>query len=284
MLKRLSWIAVLLVLPLHAADNRIDVQLAMFSFDNNSPVITPIAILRNGKLIEPVIYTSSDEKISDRFIRRHYPNGTNFEIRQAGETKGSVRIDHFEQGCDLEFSFVVKPLPETKLGRKGKGGLALSSPSGPAHPSFQRLANMDERKAFIDQGRKYLSSHGHSLRSTAKFKIHDLISTKTSAPGQPLLVGSISFTQDKVEYWLFAILEEHAGQWSTGIAEIHPIQDLEDYKDAQEEGFLDQLDIDADGTDEIFSFSTYYEAGSFAAYGHHDGAWKRIYTSHAAGC
>ena len=284
MSRRFVWLAVLLTLPLHTVAQSPDVQLAMFSIDTGSPVITPLAIVRDGKLIEPVIYSSNDEKVADLFIRHHYPNGIKFEVRQAGENMGSVRIDHFNNGCELDFNFAVTPLTGTKLKRKIRQGLALSGEVSPAHPSFQRLANMDERKALVDLSRKYLTSHGHKITLKARIQIHDVVATKASASGWPLLVGSISFTQDKVEYWLFAILEEHAGEWGMGIAEVHPIQDLEDRKDAEQENFLDQLDINRDGVDEIFSFSTYYEAGSFAAYGLGGGVWKRIYKSHIAGC
>lgn len=284
MLRQFVWLAALLTLPLHAVEQSPDVQLAMFSIDAGSPVITPLAIVRDGKLIEPVIYTSSDEKVADRFIGRHYPNGTKLEVHQAGEALGSVRIDHFNNGCELDFNFAVAPLAGTKLKRKIRQGLALSREVSPAHHSFQRLANMDERKALVDLSRKYLTSHGHKITLKAQVQIHDVVATKASASGRPLLVGSISFTQNKIEYWLFLILEQHAGEWWTEVAEIHPIQDLEDRKDAEQEDFLDQLDINGDGVDEIFSFSTYYEAGSFASYGFSNGAWKRIYKSHVFGC
>jgi hypothetical protein len=258
--------------------------LAMLSFDAKSAVITPIVILRSGRLVEPVLYTrAGDDNVVDRFVRLHYADGTRFDVRQAGEAKGSVRIDHFEPGCDAEFAFVVKPLSATALDNK-RPGLAFNGQLGPVHPNFQMRANMDEHSAFIDQNRKYLAIYGHTITDHASIKVHDLVATKTSSSGHPLLVGSISFTQNKTEYWLFSIIEENAGEWRTAIAEVHTIKDLEDYKDAQEENFLDQLDVDGDGVDEIFSNSTYYEAGSFAIYGVRNGTWKQVYASHVAGC
>jgi hypothetical protein len=274
----------LLALPLHAVEQSSDVQLAMLSFEEKPAVLVPMAILRDGKLIEPVIYAqSANEQVNNRFIDRHYAIRSKFEIRQAGEAKGRVQIDHFKGGCHLAYDFVVNPTAATSWDRQHTG-IAMSNSVGVPHPSFQRPTNFSERTAFIDRSRHILSSRGHKLKPNDPYTIDQLIATKAGVSGNQLLVGSISFRQDNTEYWMFEILEDVAGNWWTRIAEIHPVHDLDDYKDMKEESLVDQLDIDGDGIDEIFTYSRYYEGGSFAAYGFREGVWKNIYKSKMAGC
>ena len=80
------------------------------------------------------------------------------------------------------------------------------------------------------------------------------------------------------------ILEQRDGEWQPAITKVHKVKDLEDRTDAQQEEYLDQLDIDGDGVDEIFTVSTYYEAYSFAVYRLRSGIWNNIYESGLGGC
>jgi len=270
-------------LPLSSSVAEHDVQLAAVTSDSKNFFLTPIAIMRNGKLLKPVLYQRANQQAIDRFVRLHYAQGTTMFLWQSGQARGKLRLGGLEPNCDSATTFHVTPIGETSFD-KSRGAIALSQDIGPGHPNYVESATEGERALFARVSQKALSESHTSITPKTPMKIHHLIRTRASATGSPLLVGSISFLQKKTEYWLFVILEQRDGEWRAAITKVHTVKDLEDRTDAQEEEYLDQLDIDGDGIDEIFTESNYYEAYSLAAYGLRGGVWNNIYESGVGGC
>ena len=204
-------------------------------------------------------------------------------IWQSGQARGKLRLGGLQPGCDSDYTFHATPIGKTSFD-KSQGAIASSQDIGPVHPNYRESATEAERAIFARVSQKALAKSHPSITPKTATKTHHLASTRTSSTGNPLLVGSISFLQQRIEYWLFVILEQQGGEWHPAITKIHKVKDLEDRTDAQQEEYLDQLDIDGDGIDEIFTESNYYEAYSFAVYGMRSGIWNNIYESGLGGC
>jgi len=59
------------------------------------------------------------------------------------------------------------------------------------------------------------------------------------------------------------------------LAPYHLMKDTEDYVDDVEENFVEQIDSDASGKDEIITISYYYESWDYAIYRSRHGKGKR---------
>jgi hypothetical protein len=68
------------------------------------------------------------------------------------------------------------------------------------------------------------------------------------------------------------------------LASYHLTKDTEDYVDDVEENFVDQIDLDASGQDEIITISYYYESWDYAIYKSRNGTWEKVYTGGGGGC
>jgi hypothetical protein len=265
-----------------------EIEVAAVFSESGHFYVSPVAVLRDKRLSNPVLYQHShseaeNEQFVKRFIGLHYARNSKFFISQSGQALGEMRLGELQVGCDSDYNFDAKPTGPFRFDNS-RGAIALSDDIGKPHADFRTQSAASERSQFALMSQQSLSKSHPSVTAKTRWVIHHLIGTKVAENGGRLLVGSISFLQKRREYWMFVVLEQHGQTWLPGVAEVHVIDDLEDRTDAQQEEFFDQLDVDGDGTDEIFTESTYYEAYSFDAYAPRNGAWKRIYASGLGGC
>ena len=68
------------------------------------------------------------------------------------------------------------------------------------------------------------------------------------------------------------------------MAPYHLTKDTEDYVDDVEENFVEQIDSDAGGKDEIIIISYYYESWDYAIYRSRNGKWEKVYFGRGGGC
>ena len=226
-----------------------DTQLAEYSETSGRPQISPIAVIRHGKLIDPILYREpgNDAKALP-FLRLNYATGAKFSVYHSGQFLGAVQLASRSDGCYSDFIQGVEPIGKLHTEHLSDA-LATSREIVGSQPRHTRNATQSERTAFIEASRLLVSAAYPSVTPKTRYKVKKLSWTTASTSGSPLLTGSISFAKAKNEFWLFAIFESYDSKWHPAISEIHRIMDLEDRKDAVEENYLDQLDIDGDGVD-----------------------------------
>jgi len=259
-----------------------EVQLAHYFVDAHGKYIIPIAIIRNGNLVEPVIYTEPEnDKAADRFIRLHYANSSQFQIWQFGQNKGTAVVTGLDNGCNVEFK--ARPLGIMAVD-KSSAAFALSENLSTSHVRYDRSPLDEERASFKEESQRNLARSYPAITSKTRYTIHNSIVTKSRGDGPALLVGSISFIRGGTDYWVFTILERDGQGWKALISQLHRMSDLEYRTDAHYEDFLGQIDINGDGIDEFFTETSYYEGSSYTAYGMKNGKWKRIFEGNYLGC
>jgi len=59
---------------------------------------------------------------------------------------------------------------------------------------------------------------------------------------------------------------------------------LEDYTANVEEDYMDQLDLDKDGVDEIVTISWYYKSWDYTIDRERKGMWQKVYQGGGVGC
>lgn len=129
----------------------------------------------------------------------------------------------------------------------------------------------------------FLTRQGLAASSSA-IKLRNLRSTKLAEGRPDALIGSITFREKSAVHNLFLVAEYKGEQWDLAISSYHVSKDPEDGTDNVEENFIDQLDLDADGVDEIVTISGYYESWDYTIYKAQQGTWKKVYQGGGGGC
>jgi hypothetical protein len=71
---------------------------------------------------------------------------------------------------------------------------------------------------------------------------------------------------------------------TTELACYHKTKDMKDGMDDEGHRFVDQLDLDGDGTDEIIVEVTGYESEEFRIYKRQNGFWHQVHVGGQGGC
>jgi len=125
---------------------------------------------------------------------------------------------------------------------------------------------------------------GAVYASPSLIKLKNLRLTKLSSSGPDMLIDSSTFKDETAQHNLFLVLERTETGWSVALAPYHLTKDTEDYVDDVEENFVEQIDSDAGGKDEIIIISYYYESWDYAIYRSRNGKWEKVYFGRGGGC
>jgi hypothetical protein len=111
-----------------------------------------------------------------------------------------------------------------------------------------------------------------------------LIVTKVDGTKTEFLIGSLSLVTKGSRHEVFLIGKIATSEATTELARYHKTTDLEDGKDSEDVRFVDQLDLDGDGTDEIVVEMTGYESEEFGIYRRRNGSWTQVHLGGQGGC
>jgi hypothetical protein len=97
-------------------------------------------------------------------------------------------------------------------------------------------------------------------------------------------VGTLSLEAEGAGHEIFLVAKMASSGATMELARYHKTTDIEDGTDAQDVRFVDQLDLDGDGTDEIVVEVTGYESEEFVVYKRTSGRWKQVHIGGQGGC
>ena len=245
-------------------------------------VLDPIARIKGVTLAAPLPEGKDAAAASVNFEKTYFAPGTSYPLLFGGSELGSITVEKAESiSCEAETATakVSKPTP------LGLDALAVSTLQGiRTHDNWRHVAPEEQRSEFVRLASEYLKVHGAETLTLEKLKIPSLRATRLKPGGQDVLIGNVSFTEKAKVYDLFLVIQFEPGKTQTLISSYHVSDDPEDGKDRQQEKFLDQIDLDGDGTDEIITISGYYESWDYAIYREQNGEWKPAYKGGGGGC
>ena len=96
--------------------------------------------------------------------------------------------------------------------------------------------------------------------------------------------GSLTIKTNRAEHRVFLIVGIVSDNATTELADYHRTTDLEDGKDSLGLRFVDQLDLDGDGVDEVIVEAIGYENEGFLIYKRQSGTWKKVWAGGVGGC
>jgi len=233
-----------------------------------------------GDLIAIEIFNPRGPKAEENPV---YKVGEHIALFVGGQRQGDVRIRKvLPLQCDSSAA-VVSTGPSFHL---PKDAMALASNSDQIRPHYNNQHQASEAERDYARQLAMNEFHKHALPTTLakNIKIDNLVVTKLDATDSEFLVGSLSLVTKTARHDVFLIARIAESAATTEFARYHKTTDLEDGKDSEDVRFVDQLDLDGDGFDEIVVEVTGYESEGFAIYHHGNGSWAQVHLGGQGGC
>jgi hypothetical protein len=251
----------------------------------DTPVLDPIVIVEGSELKKLEEYNYDKQKESDealeRFEKTYFGEGQQYPLLFGGSKLGNVFVDKAVGiSCVGQTAAVRTTVPVPN----GQYALAATTVNGLGlHANLPRPATPAQRSAFLEVAASLLSRPGAASVAPTAIVVKDLRSTKLRTDGPDALIGSVTLLDKSGVHNLFLVLEQKNQDWETSIAAQHDAISQEDTSNVVE-NFVDQLDLDGDGTDEIVTISGYYESWDYSIYRNVQSKWKKVYQGGGGGC
>ena len=253
----------------------------IFGVLHDGPRLEPIAILDEGKLIKP----AADGDALPAFKKAYYQARTSYDLIFGGAKAGKVTVTKFPQGSECSPNLADVSVTSAKSRIKGKVmALATNAAITKYGSGLRRPLTASERTAIEDLAREEFEF----LKVDAKIlKSHSLTALDINGDKLPEFVGSF-FVADtpKSRALLFIVVSKKPGSKfelefsNVGITQEHQVmsRDIKDLdKGFLNELLLDVLDVDGDGTAEIFTYIPAFEGSNFRVHSRKDGRWEVMY-------
>ncbi len=212
-----------------------------------------------------------------------YKVGERLALFVGGQRTGDVRIKKvMPLQCDSSAALVSAD-PSVRLAKDAMA-LATNAETIRPHANSQRQADAGEQKYARQLAMNAFRKHGVPEESSKDIKVDQLIVTKVDESENKVVIGSLYVEVKGVRHEVFLIGKVDSSGATTELARYHKTTDLEDGKDSEDVRFVDQLDLDGDGTDEIVVEVTGYENEEFGIYRRQNGLWRQVHVGGQGGC
>jgi hypothetical protein len=212
-----------------------------------------------------------------------YKVGERLALFVGGQRTGDVKINKvMPLQCDSSAALVSADPPL----HLAKDAMALATNSGKIRPhaNSQRQADNGEQKYARQLAMNAFRKHGVPEELAKGIKVDQLIVTKVNESESKLVIGSLHVEAKGVRHEVFLIGKLDSSGATTELARYHKTTDLEDGTDSEDMRFVDQLDLDGDGTDETVVEVTGYENEEFGIYRRRNGSWSQVHVGGQGGC
>jgi hypothetical protein len=250
-----------------------------------SPTIDPLVVIEGAALKKPLEYSYDNQKESDakfgEFEKSYYRPGRTYPLLMGGSAAGVLTVEKpIYFSCSSNMAAVKLPvvIPEHEM------ALAATSSQGLGlHAKWRRHATPEQRAVFLKLAAIYLQQDGVAEAPIPAMKIDSLDATKWRADGPDSLIGNLTLKNASGIHHVFLVATKTGDNYSMALTSHHVARD-EDDASMTEESFVDQLDLDNDGVDEIVTIFTYYESWDYAIYKLLNGSWQKVYQGGGGGC
>jgi hypothetical protein len=116
--------------------------------------------------------------------------------------------------------------------------------------------------------------------------MRNIISTELRRNSGRALIGRFDVMSKRAIHRLFVIAEPNRGQYRLTLADLEIQHDVEDGVDKTERDYVDQLDINNDGVDEVITSAAHYESWSYTVweFDAKQNVWRSAYEGLGGGC
>jgi hypothetical protein len=250
----------------------------------DAPILEPVVILEGSQFKEPLNHDKMRELegMSSEFEKTYFRPGQEYPMLFGGSENGTIVV---EQPAVISCGSLTATVKTSAPIPNGQTALAATSVEGLGiHANWRRLSTSAERSAFLELAARFLRKLGLASVQAAAIKVNNLRATKLGSQGPDAIIGGVTFKGQTEIHHLFLVAVRKDAQFDVAVSSYHLTKDIEDSVDNVEENFVDQLDFDNDGVDEIITRSAYYESWDYAIYKEQQGKWQKVYQGAGGGC
>jgi hypothetical protein len=212
-----------------------------------------------------------------------YKVGERLALFVGGQRTGDVTIKKMiPLQCDSSAALVSSDLSVHLA--KDAMALATNAEIIRPHPNRQRQADAREQKYARQLAMNTFRKHGVPEELAKDIKIDQLIVTKVDESESKFVIGSLYIEAKGTGHGVFLIGRLDRSGATTELARYHKTTELEEGTDSESVRFVEQLDLDGDGTDEIVVEVRGYESEEFGIYRRRNWFWSQVHVGGQGGC
>jgi hypothetical protein len=233
--------------------------------DGQSLSIVPVVIVHYGSHEQGKVVPSLNDPVPDkataedyaRFEKSFYQPGSNLSVFSGGSKLGAAKVtssnvSFLEDGEGSELSAAIS------YHGAGEPRLAANTTSQiPGHLSTRRAATPAEKSTLLRLAKQWLIEYGLARRLLERGALGEVISTELRKGVGQALIGRFDVKSQRATHRLFAIAEQDGGSYRLTLTDLDAQPASSD--EHMERTFVDQLDINNDGVDEVITKTELYE-------------------------
>jgi hypothetical protein len=213
----------------------------------------------------------------------NYKAGAQITLFVAGQRQGNVTVKKVMPfQCDLSALLVTTDWSFSL--RNGAMALATNAATVRSHETHRRQPNEAELDRAKLLAMNEFLKHGVLGKFSKNLKVEHAIVLRVDEAEGEFFVGTLSLEAEGADHEIFLVAKMASSGDTMELARYHKTTDIEDGKDAQYARFVDQLDLDGDGTDEIVVEVMGYESEEFVVYKRTGGRWRKVHVGGRGGC
>lgn len=248
----------------------------------------PIAIFRRGAFEGSITGESSAAELT-RFANSYYKAGQRYRLIWGGAEAGAVLVKASQKSSDCAKAAATADV-QTSV-QLGGNRIALATNSAALGlPKSSRRAPTDQERAGVrEHVERIFREKGVPADALAALQTINLTATDLNSDGAAELIGTYMIKRGTKEVFidqLFLIAEPSGNAFKVAVANYHGLKG-EDFNDPeslesvgqsafQTEILIDQLDVERDGTSEVFTISYSFEGTNYAIYKKGRAGWTRL--------
>jgi len=235
---------------------------------------------RFGDLIAIEIFNPGAHRADEPVV---YKIGEHISLFMGAQRQGEVAIRKvLPLQCDSSAAIVTA---DSSL-HFGKDTMALATNAGNIRPhaSKQHEAEAQARGYATQLAKAEFQKNGVPVELLGSMEIQQLVLTALDNSKHQFLIGYFSVKANAARHEVFLIAKMDSPAGAAELARYHKTTDVEDGTDSENIRFVDQLDLDGDGMDEIVIEITGYEDEEFAIYKRSNGHWSQVHLGGGGGC
>lgn len=239
-----------------------------------------VALFNGRQFTMPFAEQKKDAQKS--FGDRYFAAGRKYRLIFGGGEAGTVTVKKWNEGCNSIHSEITTAT-SARFGGQVRA-LATNNDSLGTRPSSRRALTEAERAEVLKLVKSIYMQRRTPSNLISSIKVTNLTATDLDGDGKHEFVGSFTLTaRNKFERDLFLIAKSGTAGLRADFVKFQAYQ-------PPPEGFLssidfiDQLDVDRNGTGEVFAIQGGFDAYAYLIFRKVGGRWREVYQGMGDAC
>ena len=257
-----------------AAQPRKGVVVFSVSAESGTGSMDAVVIVDGKQLRAPYNDEQKDQQKS--FANQYFAPGKVYRLIFGGGEAGNVTVNKWSEGCN-NIHAEVTPATTARLGGKVMA-LATNSETLGKRASARRAPTDAERAGVMTLMKSIYSQHRTPPGLMASIKVTNITATDLNGDGNYEMIASFtSAAKIKFERDLFLIAHQQGAVMRADFAKFQAYQPPpETFLSSID--FIDQLDLDGDGTGEVFATQGAFDGYAYLIFKKVGGRWREVHS------